>query len=433
MKKLLIAFLCFQLTLAMGACKKPPPSPPPPPKPPSEQPVDGGKLFLIWSRDFQPDSVSGYFLDPVFSGDYIVYATEGDDDVTMPEADVRIFHKLTGELHSAWQHNRGSLIDRKTIDDCIVGGNNQNTIFIANKRELYAFDVQTRQRLWKKIFTGSIYAYRRISTMGTSVLQNYGVDKSWYRVSAFDPLSGQERIITQLEIKDNYEFDISPPAWTINASGDTLLLFLSSGWNFYLGKGRMEAYCYNVTQKKMEWHQKDLTPEGCSSGSKFIPIIIDNNKVIFQGLFSIHCFDIGTGELVWQYDVSWRDAFTDTPFLYYKGKLLVRGDNGNSGILYCYDAQTGQLLWQNSAIKAYSCPWGRMDAYNDRLYFTAWRGSETGALYCVSIATGEVEWYELPNRGKIVFGVLIDQQTGYLYCSTAWSVMCVDLNKTPKE
>jgi len=425
MKRTLIAFFYFQMLVMMASCQKPIQ----PSKPPTVSSGDSTKLFIVWSQNFQPDSVSVYFHDPVFSGDYIVYASRGDE----PEADIRIFHKLTGERHSAWQHKRGSLIDRNRIDNCIIGGNNQSTVFVTNKFELYAFDVNTGQRLWKKDISPH-YGMHSISTMGTSVLQNYGQDalsKSWYRISSFDPMSGQERIITQLNAKDNYEFDILPPAWTINATGDTLLLFLSNGWNFYLSNGRLEAYCYNVTQNKMEWVQKDFA--GNSNGATWhTPIIIENNKVIFQGLTSIHCFDIGTGKLVWQYDMMWRDGFGDTPFLYYKGKLLVRGE-GLTSILYCYDAQTGQLLWQNTGIKAIACPWGRMDAYNDKLYFTAWRGSETGALYCVSIATGEVEWYELPKRGKIVFGVLIDQRTGYLYCYTGWSMLCVDLNKTPRK
>ena len=428
MKKLLTAIICFPLCFAVGSCQKPQ-EPQILLKPKPIQPTDSTKLSIVWNQFFRPDSIGGYFLNPVFSGDYIVYATRGDE----PEADIRVFHKLTGERHSAWQHNVGSLIDRKKIDDCIVGGSNQNTIFVTNQLELYAFDIHTRQRLWKKNlspYTG----IHRISTIGTAVLQNYGpgsLSKSWYRVSAFDPLSGQERIITQLNIRDNYEFDISPPAWTTNAGGDTLLLFLTGGYNFGTMGRLIDAYCYNVTQNKMEWHQKDLTPEGISEGSYHTPRIIDNNNVIFQGLCSIHCFDIGTGEVVWQYDMSWKESYSETPFLYYKGKLLVRGE-GLTSILYCYDAQTGQLLWQNNTIKAIPCPWGRMDAYNDKLYFTAWKGSTTGVLYCVSIATGEVEWYERPAWGGIVFGILIDQETGYLYCNTGWSVMCVDLNKTPK-
>ena len=130
--------------------------------------------------------------------------------------------------------------------------------------------------------------------------------------------------------------------------------------------------------------------------------------------------------------MSWREGYSNTPFLYYKGKLLVRGE-APEGILYCYDAQTGQLLWQNNTIRATPSPWGRTDAYNDKWYLTARKGAETDILYCISIATGEVEWSDYPSRGGAAFGILIDQQTGYLYCSNAWSIMCIDLNKTPKK
>jgi len=435
MKKLLIIFFCFQLLATMSACEKPIPvlPPDPDPEPPIEQPIDKTKLSVVWRSTYKaPSGVFG-FHDLVFSGDYIVLSSIGDDDVRYPAADIRVFHKLTGELHPAWTHEAGSLYDRRQIDDCIVGGNNQNTIFATNKRELYAFDIHTGRRLWKKNITPSYYGMHAISTMGSFVLQNYGppeaLSKSWYRISAFDHLSGQERIITQLNIRDNLEFLVCPPAWTTNAESDTLLLFLTGGVNFNTHATLIDAYCYNVTQNKIEWHQKDLTPNGCSSGSKYAPIIINNNKVIFQGLYSIHCFDIGTGELIWQYDKSWQEGYAETPFLYHKGRLLVR--EGREGILYCYDAQTGALLWQNSVIKAYPSPWGRMDTYNDKLYFTSWKGSTARVLYCVSIATGEVEWYDTSMR--IFGGVTIDQNTGYLYCNTDRSVLCVDLNKAPRK
>jgi len=113
--------------------------------------------------------------------------------------------------------------------------------------------------LWKKNLS-SYYGTHRISTMGRFVLQNYGppqaLSKSWYRISAFDP-SGQERILVQLNIRDDFEFLICPPAWTINAMGDTLLLFLTSGYNFSTMGCLIDAYCYNVSQQKIEWHQKD--------------------------------------------------------------------------------------------------------------------------------------------------------------------------------
>ena len=430
MKNLLTFIFCLQLLFAMGACKKPPISQPPTPNPPVVQATDSSELSIVWSKNFQHDSISVSFIDPFFSGDYIVFASQGFNDMETPPADIRIFHKLTGESHSSWQHNRGSLFDRREIDDCIVGGSNQNTIFATNQLELYAFDINTRQRLWKKNLS-PYYGLHRISTMGTAVLQNYGPsNRLWGRIASFDPLTGQERIVTQINIRDNYEFRIRPPAWTVNAAGDTLLLCLTGGYNFGTMGHLIDAYCYNVSQEKMEWHQKDLTPKGASEGGRTIPIIIDNNKVIFQGLLSIHCFDIGTGEEIWQYDMSRKEGFGDSPFVYYKGKLLIRGATGT---LYCYDAQTGQLLWQNTAIKAFPTPWGRMDTYNDKLYFSAWGENATHHLACVDINIGEELWRDRSPYGQVHYGVIIDQQTGYLYCSTKWSIMCVDLNKTPKK
>ena len=425
MKKLLITILFFQLVIMTGSCQKPkPPVLPvrPTPEQPIEEPINYTELSIVWRSTYTASANMLGFHDLFFAGDYIVLSSIGDDNVKCPAADIRVFHKLTGNLHPAWTHEAGSLYDRRKIDDCIVGGNNHNTIFATNQLETYAFDIQTGKRLWKKSFY-PIYGYNRLSTMGNYLLQTYGPSSMlWGRVATFDYLTGQERMITQIDISDNFEFQICPPAWTTNAAGDTLLLFSIVGINFATNQRLIDAYCYNVSQNKMEWHQKNLTPDGMSNGSIFVPLIIDNNKVIFEGTMSIHCFDISTGKLFWQYDMSWRDAYA-TPFLYYKGKLLVRGGRGD---IFCYDVQTGALLWQNTTIKAEPSAWGnKMDAYNDKLYLTA-----STNLYCVSIATGNVEW-EVPNatRGS----VLIDQQTGYLYCHAGWTILCVDLNKTPKK
>jgi len=63
------------------------------------------------------------------------------------------------------------------------------------------------------------------------------------------------------------------------------------------------------------------------------------------------------------------------------------------------------------------------DALGTRLYTQA----------CVDIHTDEELWQDRGPYGDIAFGVLIDQKTGYLYCNTNWSTLCVDLNKTPNK
>ena len=101
--KNMLLIVCMQLPFAMGSCKKPPTPQTPAPKPPIEQATDSSILSIVWSRPFQSDSISVSFIDPFFAGDYIVFASQGFNDMETPPADIYVFHKLTGELHSSWQ------------------------------------------------------------------------------------------------------------------------------------------------------------------------------------------------------------------------------------------------------------------------------------------------------------------------------------------
>jgi len=138
--------------------------------------------------------------------------------------------------------------------------------------------------------------------------------------------------------------------------------------------------------------------------------------------------DIASGELVWQHEYL-DNGTSATRLLYYNDKLFFRMQSGD---IYCYEPQTGQIAWSNGSIEAIPAPKGRMDAYKDKLYLTAY---PTGGvyLYCLSISTGELLWKDKGPAEVIQGGVIIDQKTGYLYCHSDWSVMCIDLNKSPKK
>ena len=230
----------------------------------------------------------------------------------------------------------------------------------------------------------------------------------------------------QLFIENNYKFLIETPAWTTNKENDTLLLFLTTGWNFDKVDGKVNAYCYNMTKQEMVWEKKGFTND--KDATKYAPLVIENNKVIFQSMRAVHCMDIASGELVWQHEYIPNDI-TSTSLLYYNDKLFSRT---GGGLIYCHDAQSGQILWSNTSIEAFPAPDGRMDAYKDKLYLTAY---PTGGvyLYCLSISTGELLWKDKGPAEVIQGGVIIDQKTGYLYCHSDWSVMCIDLNKSPKK
>ncbi|MDR2010371.1 MAG: PQQ-binding-like beta-propeller repeat protein [Bacteroidales bacterium] len=417
-----IIFLVLLCSITNTACDKKPVPP--------EEPITTykTKLEVVWTRYFHSDKIGGeLFFDPIFWNNYVIIASSNGSHYTK-QWGIRVLNKLTGEDHPVWAHEPGGIVDQGNFMECIHLGD--NILFAGDEPYLYAIDLNTGQRLWKCSYSPN-YGIHKFSMLGDMPLQVYyapsgGLSTSWCRIAKCDPETGEKTDIIETWIEDNYEFLLAPPAWTTNINGDTLLLFLSGGWNFQLVQSKIKAYCYNITQKRMEWKKKDFVNR---DDAGFETPVIVNDRVIFKALRSLHCFDITTGELIWQYIPVPMEGLTDTPMLYRDGKIYVRCGTGK---VTCLNAQTGAVIWKTGE-DYIPAPDGRMDIYNGKLYMAAWGDNVEFYLYCLSAENGDFIWQDKGPFNKISGGVTIDQNTGYLYCTNNREIMCIDLNKSPKE
>lgn len=434
----LYLLLFFFSSTIFISCK---PEPDPEPDLPIETPMPGTKLDVVWTKAFLADPSSrSYFNDPLFWDDYLVV---GSCYLPEPgvELGIRVLHKVTGEDHLAWRHEPGGVVEFGHTMECLhIGGENRDILFTGDREHIYAIDLNSGQRKWKQALSSNYSGHHLFSMLGASPMKIYhpktgGMSDSWCRVAHCDLQTGALRDLLEIErdsevsIDDDFTFLLRPAAWLRASNGDSLIFFLSSGWNFTLAEGKMTAYCYNVTKREMVWKKNDFV-EGGDAGHH-TPVIIDNQRVVFTAIHNAHSFDIQTGELLWQYLPGVR-GHSDTPPLYHDGKLYIRTTNG---IVTCLDTQTGVVLWEtgDSYIPA---PDGRMDIYNGKLYFAAW-GPTTNTivtfhLYCLDAATGQKLWSDVGPVNSIVEGVVIDQELGYLYCMGSNTIICVNLNNTPK-
>jgi len=429
--KHLTGILLLTCLWASGCCKE---NCNPPVVPPDYSKT---KLEIVWLNFFYPDSTGYVYTDPIFCGDYIIYAStnSGNNNRT----GIRVWHKQTGANHPAWQQMPGLVVDQnQRLDDIHLGGLNNSTLFIAGTpRTVYAVDLMSGQRLWKSTLPNNYADRIYFAMLGNTPIKAYSSSsQGWSRYAKLDLATGNRTDILQTECGLNTMNYINLlPVWTING-GDTLLLFLSGGWNTNTVRGYTTAYCYNVTQKRVEWTRNEdeiFENEGGYIGLRH-PIVIENNKVLFQCVRSFFCFDIATGNLVWKYIPVPMNSFTETPVLYDNGKLYLRCDEGR---ISCLDAQTGYKLWSVRGDYNYGeyfpAPHGKMDIYKGRLYFAGWGPDVTFWLYCLDANTGQLLWKDRGPTQSISHGVLIDHQTGYLYCQSQQAMMCVDLNKTTEN
>jgi outer membrane protein assembly factor BamB len=429
----LFLMLVFLQCFCAISCEKPEPIKPiepPATEPPEEEyPTN---LEVIWEAFFHSDGYGDYFLDYAIAGEqYLVLANIFDRTNNKPRG-IGVYNMQTGQRHSAWQSDPGGIFaitEHENLLDCKVAGKNKDIILIYSGKNLFAYSLHTGQRMWN-LDMNNVSGLPRISVATDHVFIAYGpagysLSPSWYRLAIVDVYSGKKTDVMQLTIEDNYEFAINPPSAYVDG-GDTLLYFTEGGYNFTTRDGREYAYCYNMTKRQMLWKTERIDRDASSYQPP--PFVIDNDKLIVTTLFAVHCLNRQTGEVIWQKDGL---ALAESSPLYHEGKIYVR--SGDPSILFCLDAQSGQMLWKNTTLNPLPAPDGNMAVYKDRLYFSAWGDNATHHLGCVDVHTGEELWNDRGPYGNIGFGVLIDQKTGYLYCNTNWSTLCVDLNKTPNK
>lgn len=383
------------------------------------------ELNIVWHYPFHTDTGSAEsFLTPLIVGDHVIFSSSFN---TAPgkEQGFRVLHKITGENHPAWQHEPGGVVDSGDIINAIQrGGTAHPIIFAGNSSALYAIDLNSGKKLWKSEHSPNV-GIPAFSMFGSEAFQNYnpptgGLSNSWSRIGKCDMLSGEKVDLVELWMEEDYEFLVRPPAWTISDE-DTLLLFLSSGWNFTESRGRINAYCYNITRRKMEWEKKNIY-EGGSAG--FQTPFIDDGKVFFQTISSVHCFNIATGKEIWVHAASLSDGYSLTPMIFEKGRIYLRSQQG---IVTCLNASDGEILWENTTVKPVPVMLGNMGVYNGHIYLTGGKGQDV-LLHCFSLENGDLEWSSHGPAGRISGGITIDKETGFIYCTSDWSVMCLKLH-----
>jgi outer membrane protein assembly factor BamB len=344
---------------------------------------------MVWNAPFQSDSVGDYFWNfEIADKQYIVVANVYDRINNKPRG-IGVYNMRTGKRHSAWTKDPSGIFEvseHEELADCKTAGKNNEVILIYNYFDLFAYNLHSGERMWS-LNIASASGTPKMSAKGEYAFVCYGANgalsKSWFRLAMVNVYSGKKIDVVQLTIEDNFEFVINPPSAFISDNGDTLLYFTTDGVNYTTLHCSGNAYCYNLTQKRMVWIDKYFVSDMSASASQPPPFVIENDKLIITTRKAIHCLNKNTGELIWKREGL---GLSDRPPLYHEGRLYVR--SGDPCTLFCLDAQTGQQIWENTVIDPIPAPWGRMAIYKGRLYFSAWGDNATHHLACVDIETG---------------------------------------------
>ena len=156
----------------------------------------------------------------------------------------------------------------------------------------------------------------------------------------------------------NFDPHIYGTATFKNTINDTIVIFQNRAYNRALNEIKVNYHCYNITQKRMEWEHLDAE---IWDNSNIRAPLIDGDYCYFVGLASAYCFNIHTGEKIWQYDhdVAWQLS----NYLIHENNFIIKDDQSN---LLAINKNSGQLRWKNTDASA-CCVTMRL--YGDRIYY----------------------------------------------------------------
>jgi len=390
------------------------------------------KLHVVWMRPFHSDTTIEDILMPCFWQNYVIYSS-GSDVENGKWRTIRVVHKLTGENHPVWADEGRALVDKYNfIKDFHIGGNAGNDIILGNYNHFYSYNLNNGLLNAKLNFQQQgLCSDMKFTMMGADPLLIYfpftgSISNSWVRLAKFNASNWVKSDILQLNKIGNYDFIINPPAWIINPQGDTILFFTITDYDFDLYVSKARAYCYNMTQKDTVWKCDPLSLP-MDEGTSNVPTIVGNSLII-RCLKSVQCLDLETGNVKWNLPY----YTTKTNLLVLNDRLYMRTFDGN---IYCIDPETGATIW--SIEDRVICPGlyqSNMDIYKNRLYLTGMYEDKGFQLICIDINSGMILWHDAGPNHRIELGVIIDQQTGYLYTGNGFNMLyCFDLNKSYRQ
>ena len=170
----------------------------------------------------------------------------------------------------------------------------------------------------------------------------------------------------------------------------------------------------NKTKNKIEY-TKQILPAQSLAGFGNEPIIV-NGRIYLVAHYSIFCFDLNTGNQIWE--EKFPSIFAFSNIIYHDGMII---GNCEDTFMYALDAKTGKQLWATKTSGTSS----RLFEMNGVIYFT---GGGDGLLHAVDAKTGQHIWKkESPDLARNDGAWFFDSVTGAdgkIYVSSYLSLFC---------
>jgi len=182
---------------------------------------------------------------------------------------------------------------------------------------------------------------------------------------------------------------------------------------------RVDLVAYNLSADSILWWHPEIDENG---DSNIRQITISHGRAYFQGTSKLRCFDIATGDLIWETNYGpWNQGgkffgLGDIVFTASEDILVVKYHEG----LLALNAATGAEIWDKNDDDIHNTSSFTMTMYNDIVFFTHVGNGLTynGPLWAIRASDGEEIWMkstDFATTGSFSGPVLIDEERKVFY------------------
>jgi len=358
-------------------------------------------LDTLWKTDMEGGNIKDMYMD-----DESIYVNV----LTNNSFYIASYNRNTGELKWRYSNELGYVGTMNLYGGQIIG-QTWNTVFSLNKKTGEEIKRSSISNITAKTSEGYVLKDYYYSTRGSR-------SRSTCIRSHVDDFENWEEVyeITQAEI-DGYEPNtVSYNLWDHSETGDEILVFQH---RMAFPDGRIDLMAYNLTADSVFWWHKDLD-EGGNSNQK--QITISQGRAYFQGTSKLRCFDIASGDLIWETHYGpWNQggkffAAGSIVFTASEEIMVIKYGNG----LLALNALTGEELWDKNDDDIRNVSSFFMTMYNDIVFFTHPGNGLTysGPLWAIRASDGEELWMkstDFVTTGSFSGPVLIDDERLLFY------------------
>lgn len=384
---------------------------------------------IVWETPFFEDKKNCVSMYPILYKDNILYSRR----LTVAGEPIIWVNKKTGKIETEINREENqttSKVGNYLFENLLMlshGGTHFQVIDLENKKfqklfepRNYGGEGQPRIGGFGKFALITLYSNRALEDEYTNYLVKINME-----TGVLDTLFS---ITDTTCFKAGIESAI---LWQNPSSGDSLLLFQNRQYRFTgslcapntASWGRVDIYAYNLSKRKMEWKQANVTPE--TGSSSVFPLIITDNKAFFQGDKQGILFDCATGKIIWQRFFQ-NEGFVQTNSIIAENKVIMKSETNN---MIALDINNGEIVWENPKASSSST---NMIYHKGRVY---WEGDQDGygVLRGIRVSNGKIEWTFFPKNGGSstygLSGIAIDHENDLLYSSDLKYMQCIRLPK----